>query len=131
MQRWEYEGEGSRKFWEDAVDGSTVVLRFGRVGTHGQNRMMEFDTAEAASAQLADAVATRKRKGFHLVGEVAAVCGLRSAVCGLRSAVCGLRPAACAPAARADNSRLHRERGPRMCRRPRQPGGRSRGPPRR
>ena len=34
--RWELVSGGSAKFWEVGQDGTTVTVRFGRLGTAGQ-----------------------------------------------------------------------------------------------
>ncbi|MFD0267234.1 DUF4132 domain-containing protein [Streptomyces sp. NPDC127106] len=64
MQRWEYVGDGSAKFWEGGVDGTSVTLRFGRTGTTGQTQVKDFGTAEEARTYFAKAVATREKKGY-------------------------------------------------------------------
>lgn len=69
MQRWEYVGDGSAKFWEGEADGASVTLRFGRVGTTGQTQVKDFGTAEEARLYFAKAVATREKKGYAPVGE--------------------------------------------------------------
>ncbi|MFK0255005.1 DUF4132 domain-containing protein [Streptomyces sp. NPDC090445] len=69
MQRWEYVGDGSAKFWEGGVDGTSVTLRFGRTGTTGQTQVKDFGTAEEARAYFAKAVATREKKGYAQVGD--------------------------------------------------------------
>ncbi|MEZ5301656.1 MAG: WGR domain-containing protein [Verrucomicrobiales bacterium] len=43
-----YSAAPSEKFWEIAVIGSSHRLRFGRVGTRGQEKAAEFATAERA-----------------------------------------------------------------------------------
>ncbi|MGW5344018.1 DUF4132 domain-containing protein [Streptomyces sp. NPDC004050] len=69
MQHWEYVGDGSAKFWEGEVDGTSVTLRFGRTGTTGQTQVKDFGTAEEARAYFAKAVATREKKGYAQLGE--------------------------------------------------------------
>ncbi|MEU8774205.1 DUF4132 domain-containing protein [Streptomyces sp. NPDC048606] len=71
MQRWEFVGDTSSKFWEGGVEGTSVSLRFGRTGTTGQSQVKEFATPEEAAAYFAKAVATREKKGYGRVGEAA------------------------------------------------------------
>nr|WBO80155.1 DUF4132 domain-containing protein [Streptomyces sp. SBE_14.2] len=67
MQRWELAGDGSAKFWEAAADGATVTVRYGRVGSRGRTQSKELESAEAAEAYLAKAVAEKERKGYAVV----------------------------------------------------------------
>ncbi|MFB7370782.1 DUF4132 domain-containing protein [Streptomyces sp. NPDC056222] len=71
MRRWEYVGDGSAKFWEAEAAGTSVTVRFGRVGTDGQTRVKEFDSSEAAQSYLAKAVAEKERKGYEELGGAA------------------------------------------------------------
>jgi predicted DNA-binding WGR domain protein len=59
-----YERGSSRKFWEGSVAGSTVVVRFGRIGSQGQERRRKLATAAAARSALASLVAEKKKKGY-------------------------------------------------------------------
>ncbi|MEW1908460.1 DUF4132 domain-containing protein [Kitasatospora sp. NPDC085895] len=65
MRRWEFVEGGSDKFWEAAVDGVVVTVRYGRSGTDGREQSKEFPTAEAAQAHFAKTVAEKERKGYR------------------------------------------------------------------
>ncbi|MFF2542553.1 WGR and DUF4132 domain-containing protein [Kitasatospora sp. NPDC058063] len=65
MRRWEFVEGGSDKFWEAAVDGAAVTVRYGRSGTAGREQSKEFPTAEAAQAHFARTVAEKERKGYR------------------------------------------------------------------
>ena len=65
MRRWEFVEGGSDKFWEAAVDGAVVTVRYGRSGTGGREQGKEFPTAEAAQAHFARTVAEKERKGYR------------------------------------------------------------------
>jgi predicted DNA-binding WGR domain protein len=41
----------SRKFWQARVKGSTLIVRFGKVGTEGQEVAKEFASAVTSTAQ--------------------------------------------------------------------------------
>ncbi|GLW68343.1 hypothetical protein Kpho02_06420 [Kitasatospora phosalacinea] len=69
MRRWELVGDGSAKFWEAAVEGPVVRVRYGRIGTEGREQSKELASADAASAHFARQVAEKERKGY---AEVAA-----------------------------------------------------------
>ncbi|MGW4805258.1 DUF4132 domain-containing protein [Kitasatospora sp. NPDC004272] len=78
MRRWELVGDGSAKFWEAAVEGSAVRVRYGRIGTGGREQLKELASAEAAAAHFAKQVAEKERKGYAEVrraGEVAPPAG--------------------------------------------------------
>ncbi|MFD8634560.1 WGR and DUF4132 domain-containing protein [Streptomyces sp. NPDC059533] len=64
MRRWEYVDGGSAKFWEAGAEGTSVTVRFGRVGTAGQTRVKEFDSAADAQSYLVKSVAEKERKGY-------------------------------------------------------------------
>ncbi|WP_035850987.1 WGR and DUF4132 domain-containing protein [Kitasatospora azatica] len=64
MQRWELVGDGSAKFWEAAVEGASVQVRYGRIGSEGRVQVKELDSTAAARAHLAKQVAEKERKGY-------------------------------------------------------------------
>ena len=68
MQRWELIGDGSAKFWEAAVEGACVSVRYGRIGTEGRTLTKELDSAAAAAAHFGKLVAEKERKGYLGVG---------------------------------------------------------------
>ncbi|MBO1418355.1 WGR and DUF4132 domain-containing protein [Streptomyces sp. FH025] len=68
MRRWEFVEGGSDKFWEAAVDGAVVTVRYGRSGTDGREQSKEFPSAEAAQAHFARTVAEKERKGYRETG---------------------------------------------------------------
>ncbi|GAB1511288.1 DUF4132 domain-containing protein [Actinophytocola sp. KF-1] len=72
MRRLEYIGGGSAKFWEGVVQGSDVVVSWGRIGTDGQSKRKEFASAEAAGAFLAKQADEKIKKGYTDAGTAAA-----------------------------------------------------------
>jgi predicted DNA-binding WGR domain protein len=54
----------SNKFWEAWVEGSTLHVRFGRIGTDGQTKPKQFPTPAAATAERDSLVASKRRKGY-------------------------------------------------------------------
>jgi predicted DNA-binding WGR domain protein len=46
-------GPGKRKFWHAWVTGKELTIRFGKLGTRGQEQVKSFDTEEAAAKELA------------------------------------------------------------------------------
>ncbi|MFF2750061.1 DUF4132 domain-containing protein [Kitasatospora sp. NPDC058048] len=65
MRRWEFVEGGSDKFWEAAVDGVAVTVRYGRSGTGGREQVKTFPTVEEAQAHFAKVVAEKERKGYR------------------------------------------------------------------
>ncbi len=68
MRRWEFVAGGSAKFWEVGRDGTTVTVRFGRLGTAGQAQTKELASDDAAEAHVAKLVADKEKKGYRSVG---------------------------------------------------------------
>jgi predicted DNA-binding WGR domain protein len=58
------EGGGAHKFYEVAVDGHVVTVRYGRIGATGQTQTTTFPTAQKAQAAAAKKVGEKVRKGY-------------------------------------------------------------------
>ncbi|MEV4194204.1 WGR domain-containing protein [Streptomyces toxytricini] len=58
------DGGGAHKFYEVVVDGTTVVVRYGRIGAAGQVQQSSFPTAERARAAAAKKIGEKVRKGY-------------------------------------------------------------------
>jgi len=57
-------GEAS-KFWEITVDGSTINIRFGKIGVaNGQTTVKEFDSNDEALAQADKLIKEKTKKGY-------------------------------------------------------------------
>jgi predicted DNA-binding WGR domain protein len=54
----------SAKFWEVEIDGSTLVVRFGKIGATGQTTRKDFANAEAAEAEAAKLIGQKVKKGY-------------------------------------------------------------------
>ena len=54
----------SAKFWEIDVSGSTVTVRFGKIGAAGQTTVKEFDSADAAIAHAEKLIGDKTKKGY-------------------------------------------------------------------
>jgi predicted DNA-binding WGR domain protein len=63
-RRFVFIGGGSDKFWEVAVNGSAVVVRFGRNGTNGQSESTTLGNADAAAKHAEKKIAEKVRKGY-------------------------------------------------------------------
>ena len=67
-RRFEYAGGGSDKFWEVAVHGAAVTVRFGRNGTAGQRQTKAFPDAAAARRHADRLTREKAGKGYAEVG---------------------------------------------------------------
>lgn len=57
----------SSKFWEVRVDGTTHTVRYGKIGTPGQEKTKSFPSAEAAKKDADKLVAEKTKKGYSEV----------------------------------------------------------------
>ncbi len=57
-------GEGSSKFWEGRVDGASLVVRYGKIGTDGQRKTKTLGSEAEAEAELAKLVREKLGKGY-------------------------------------------------------------------
>lgn len=60
----------SAKFWEVDVSGSTVTVRFGKIGATSQTTVKEFDSAGAATAHAEKLMGDKAKKG-HVESAIA------------------------------------------------------------
>ncbi|MFJ4922110.1 WGR domain-containing protein [Streptomyces sp. NPDC088725] len=58
------DGGGAHKFYEVAVEGTVVSVRYGRIGAGGQSQTSTFPTAEKARAAAAKKIGEKVRKGY-------------------------------------------------------------------
>ncbi|MFI5683142.1 WGR domain-containing protein [Streptomyces sp. NPDC051636] len=58
------DGGGAHKFYEVTVDGTTVTVRYGRIGTSGQTQTSSFATPAKAQAAAAKKTDQKVRKGY-------------------------------------------------------------------
>jgi predicted DNA-binding WGR domain protein len=63
----------SRKFWAVALEGKSLTVQFGRLGTAGQTQTRDFDSPAEAHAACEKLVAEKVGKGYIEVGGQAAV----------------------------------------------------------
>ncbi|MFE6887747.1 WGR domain-containing protein [Streptomyces sp. NPDC057694] len=58
------EGAGAHKFYEVTVTGTTVLVRYGRIGADGQRQSSTFPTVDKARAAAAKKIGEKVRKGY-------------------------------------------------------------------
>ncbi|MBI2390196.1 MAG: WGR domain-containing protein [Deltaproteobacteria bacterium] len=63
-RRFTFVEGGSSKFWEVRVDGSTLVVRFGKIGTEGQTKEKSLASPAAAKAEAEKLVREKTGKGY-------------------------------------------------------------------
>ncbi|MDX3729613.1 DUF4132 domain-containing protein [Streptomyces caniscabiei] len=68
MRRWECAEGSSSKFWEAETDGTTVTVRYGRLGTEGRTQVKDCASAEEAAEYVRKTAAAKERKGYREVG---------------------------------------------------------------
>ena len=76
MRRFELVEGSSSKFWEIALEGLEVAVRFGRIGTQGQAKTKAFGSAAEARREHDKLVKEKTGKGYV---EVAVAAGAHSA----------------------------------------------------
>ena len=55
---------GTQKFWEITHEGTTVSVRFGKLGVQGQTTVKEFDTEAEAAKHAEKMIAEKTKKGY-------------------------------------------------------------------
>jgi ParB family transcriptional regulator, chromosome partitioning protein len=66
-RRFEFEEDGSSKFWEVLVQDTTLLIRFGKIGAAGQKKPKKFANAEAAQKEADKLVKEKTGKGYEEV----------------------------------------------------------------
>lgn len=68
FRRFEFVEGGSSKFWEVKVDDAEQIIRFGKIGTAGQEKVKDFDGPGEAKADTKKLIAEKTGKGYVEVG---------------------------------------------------------------
>ena len=63
-QRFTCSEDGTSKFWEISVEGATLTVRYGKLGSEGQAKTKALATPEQAEAERAKLVREKTRKGY-------------------------------------------------------------------
>jgi len=66
-RRFEFSEGSSNKFWEIRVEGESHTVRFGKIGTDGQTKTKEFESAAAARSDADKLIAEKTKKGYEEV----------------------------------------------------------------
>ncbi|MBL8915473.1 MAG: WGR domain-containing protein [Archangium sp.] len=71
-RRFEFVEGSSSKFWEVSVEGNTLTVVFGKIGTAGQTKPKDFASPEAAQKEADKLVSEKTKKGYVEVGSAPA-----------------------------------------------------------
>jgi len=61
---YEFKDKTSSKFWEIDTKGSTVTVRYGKIGTDGQVTVKKLGSPAAAAAHAEKVTAEKVKKGY-------------------------------------------------------------------
>ena len=64
-RRFELSEGSSNKFWEIRVEGESHTVRYGKIGTDGQTKTKDFDSASAARVDADKLIAEKTKKGYE------------------------------------------------------------------
>lgn len=62
----------SKKFWRARVEGGTLYVNYGRIGTNGQTQVKELGTEDKARKELEKVSGSKRRKGYADDGNASA-----------------------------------------------------------
>lgn len=60
----EFQDKDSSKFWEVSVVGKKVSIKYGKIGTSGQNTVKEFSTTTEAKVHAEKVTSEKLKKGY-------------------------------------------------------------------
>jgi predicted DNA-binding WGR domain protein len=60
---------GSKKFWRGRVEGGSLYVNYGRIGTSGQTQVKELGSDATARAELDKVAGSKRRKGYEDAGD--------------------------------------------------------------
>ena len=62
--RLEYKDKVSQKFWEVSATGSAINVKYGKLGTAGQNSVKKMSTPDAAKKEVEKLIKSKLKKGY-------------------------------------------------------------------
>lgn len=73
MSEWtvhlEFEEGTSSKFWRARIDGKTLYVNYGKIGTNGQTQVKDLADPGAAKAEYEKLIREKRKKGYADAGE--------------------------------------------------------------
>jgi predicted DNA-binding WGR domain protein len=64
----EFEEGNSSKFWRARVDGSTLYVNYGKIGTTGQTQVKDLGDAAGANKEYEKLIKEKRKKGYNDAG---------------------------------------------------------------
>ena len=64
MRRFEFVKDASSKYWEIEQSGVSFTVRYGRIGTKGQERVKTFSTEAESASACEKQIKSKQRKGY-------------------------------------------------------------------
>lgn len=61
---FEFQDSKSYKFWQIEVEQTTCTVKYGKIGTAGQEKISTFDSEEKAQKEMAKLIAEKTKKGY-------------------------------------------------------------------
>ncbi len=61
---FEYQDSKSYKFWQVEIEGQTLNVKYGKIGTAGQEKVSSFDSPEKAQKEMQKLIAEKTKKGY-------------------------------------------------------------------
>jgi predicted DNA-binding WGR domain protein len=72
MSEWtvhlEFEEGNSSKFWRARVEGKTLYVNYGKIGSNGQTQVKDFPTSAAATNEYEKLVREKRKKSYNDAG---------------------------------------------------------------
>lgn len=68
MVHLEFEEGTSSKFWRARVEGKTLYVNYGKIGSNGQTQVKDFSDAATAKREFDKLVAEKRKKGYQDAG---------------------------------------------------------------
>lgn len=66
-KRFEFEEDGSSKFWEVVVEGTMMKVRYGKIGSAGQVKLKDLGSAGGATREMEKMIREKAGKGYQPV----------------------------------------------------------------
>src|SRR5580765_7384547 len=61
----EFEEGNSSKFWRARVEGKTLYVNYGKIGSNGQTQVKDFPSADVATSEYEKLVREKRKKGYQ------------------------------------------------------------------
>ncbi|MFZ6733118.1 STM4015 family protein [Undibacterium sp. Ji42W] len=61
---FEYQDSKSYKFWQVEIEANTLNVKYGKIGTAGQEKISSFDTPEKAQKEMEKLMSEKTKKGY-------------------------------------------------------------------